>query len=184
MFEQRVLAATLCIFVLGVNLGLHLRFIYGFDGSDQMQSVVWGGLVAFHATDSLLVQHAAVFFVAAQLVLSYLTAGIAKLISPIWRSGQAVGLIMRTKTYGTPWLSRTVKQLHLSGPLSWATILFEVVGPLSVLAGPKPTLLFLAAGMLFHISIAIAMGLNTFVWAFTATFPAVYYASQFLNWYF
>lgn len=149
-----------------------------------MQSVVWGGLVAFHATDSLLVQHAAVFFVAAQLVLSYLTAGIAKLISPIWRSGQAVGLIMRTKTYGTPWLSRTVKQLHLSGPLSWATILFEVVGPLSVLAGPKPTLLFLAAGMLFHISIAIAMGLNTFVWAFTATFPAVYYASQFLNWYF
>jgi len=65
--------------------------------------------------------------------------------------------------------------------LSCATILFEVLGPLGVLTGPKPTLLFLVSGVLFHLSIAVAMGLNTFFWAFTSPFPAVYYMSQFFN---
>ena len=36
---------------------------------------------------------------------------------------------------------------------------------------------FLAGGLLFHVASAVLMGLNTFLWAFGATYPAVFYCS-------
>jgi hypothetical protein len=54
---------------------------------------------------------------------------------------------------------------------------FECIGPLLVFAGSGPTLAFIAAGAVFHATIAAFMGLNSFVFAFTAAYPALYVLS-------
>ena len=37
---------------------------------------------------------------------------------------------------------------------------------------------YLAAGLAFHTANAMVMGLNTFLWAFEATYPAIIYLLQ------
>lgn len=177
-FHSGAWAIGLCAYILAIRLLLGLRLIYGFDGSDHMHAIVWAGLLVFLASPSASIKDLALVFIAAQLLLSYLTSGIAKLLSPIWRSGKAVGLIVRTESYGQKSVSRLIERLHLSGPLSRGTMVLEVVGPLSVLMGPKAAIVFIFFGVMFHLGSAIVMGLNSFVWAFAACFPAVLYISE------
>lgn len=177
-FHSGPWAIGLCGYVLGVRLLLGLRLSYGLDGSDQMHTIVWSGLLVFLASPSASIKDLALAFIAAQLLLSYLTSGIAKLLSPIWRSGRAVGLIVRTESYGHKNAYGLIERLHLSGPLSRGTILLEVVGPLLVLMGPRATMVFVVCGVMFHLGSAILMGLNSFVWSFIACFPAVLYVSE------
>jgi hypothetical protein len=180
-FDHHFLAAVLAIVVLGVHLLIHFRLVYGFDGADQMQTIVWTSLAVFQLgalVDSSLVQEAAMTFLALEVVLAYLTSGVAKLTSPIWRKGDAVGLIIRTSSYGSKRALQMVQRYNLSPILSWATILFEVGGPFLILTGQIPTLAFLIAGLSFHISVALIMGLNSFIWAFFSGFPAILYISQ------
>lgn len=177
-FHSGAWAIGLCGYILAVRLLLGLRLIYGFDGSDQMHAIVWSGVLVFLASPSASIKDLALAFIAAQLLLSYLTSGIAKLLSPIWRSGKAVGLIVRTESYGHRNAHRLIERLHLSGPLSRGTMMLEVIGPLLVLMGPRTTIVFICCGVIFHLGSAIIMGLNSFVWAFIACFPAVLYISE------
>jgi hypothetical protein len=52
-------------------------------------------------------------------------------------------------------------------------IVFECLAPLLVFTGPAGCLLFLSMGVLFHVGIAALQGLNLFVFAFVATYPAL-----------
>ena len=55
-----------------------------------MQTIVLAGLFVYAVAPTDTARTAALAFVAGQSVLSYFTAGFAKLISPTWRSGEAV----------------------------------------------------------------------------------------------
>lgn len=158
---------------------LHLismkRLVYGLDGADQMHSVMWFGLAL-----SAFSPAAALTLIAGQSLLSYEIAGIAKLAGPTWRSGQAAGAIASTSSYGTQRLWPIVARWSLV--LSWATILFEIGGPLLALVNPIGALLFVVAAVGFHIGIAVTMGLNNFVWAFGAALPAVVWLSGTMPW--
>jgi hypothetical protein len=143
-----------------------------------MHAIIWSGIFLFLAVPSAYIKDLALAFIAAQLLLSYITSGIAKLLSPIWRSGAAVSLIVRTQSYGHRDAYRWIERLHLSGPVSRGTILLEIIGPLLVLGGPRTTMIFIGFGVMFHLGNAIIMGLNSFVWSFTACFPAVLYISE------
>ena len=50
--------------------------------------------------------------------------------------------------------------------------------PLAMFAPPAVLMVFLAAGLVFHVGIAAAMGLGSFLFAFVATYPALIYVSQ------
>jgi hypothetical protein len=64
--------------------------------------------------------------------------------------------------------------------LTQAIFIFEVLLPASLFA-PRPIFLCaLAAMLVFHIACAVTMGLNTFVWAFAACYPAVLWSWQYL----
>jgi hypothetical protein len=167
-------AAVTCVLAL-----LHYRNMAGFDGSDQMRFHVWIALTCYFAATAPTAQTLCLAFIAGQAVLSYSTAGIAKASSPIWRHGAAVGEILRTETYGTPWVSRLVDQLSLSKPLSWATILFECSAVIFILLGPPAAMIYIALGLSFHLGIAVTMGLNGFFWSFSATYPALLAMSQY-----
>ena len=60
----------------------------------------------------------------------------------------------------------------------WLTIVFEL-GFAGVLWLPEPAgLALLATGLAFHVTTAVMMGLNVFVWAFAAAYPAVMFFAK------
>lgn len=107
---------------------------------------------------------AALAYIAIQTLLSYFAAGLAKLRSPQWRRGQALGLFMK----------RPARREDLF--ISWVVILFECLFPL-VLFSPALSLVFMGIGVVFHLAIARLLGLNRFFFAWLAAYPAVYWAS-------
>lgn len=116
----------------------------------------------------------AVIFVAAELALAYLTSGVAKLISPVWRSGAALPLILNTSGHGHPWAAAFFRR-HAAFAFAgaWAVIIFECVFPALALGPPWLVISTLAVGVSFHVSCAIFMGLNSFLWSFPASYPAL-----------
>jgi hypothetical protein len=170
--------AALAIATIGSLSFLHLRCSFGFDGSDQMQVIVWSGLAAYHLAGGHVARVLAVDFIALQFVLAYATAGLAKLISPTWRRGRALALILRTDSYGSARLAALMQPRRLGLVLCWSTILLEVLGPMLIVPGGDFPLIFVAAAVAFHVSIALFMGLNLFVWAFCAALPCVLVLAQ------
>lgn len=163
-----------------MSIVLSWRQRYGEDGADQMNLIV--SVVCFLAVGPLqgtIGLYAGLGFLALQAVLAYLSAGIAKIISPVWLKGLAVGLIVNTASYGSSGSGAFLKMYPLFGRLAtWGTVLFEFSFPL-VLLLPWPLVVApLAVGMVFHMSIALVMGLNNFIPAFLSTYPAVLFVSQ------
>lgn len=169
------LAALLAGYVLYVQLLIHIRMLVGMDGSDQMQTVIWASIFVYCLPLNDTARTVAALFIAVQLVLSYLVSGLAKLISPVWRGGSAISLITRTSTYCTQGLAKVLGRPLISTTLCWATIIFEVGSPFLLLAGRPGAIGLILMGTSFHVGVALAMGLTTFIFAFIAAFPVVYY---------
>jgi hypothetical protein len=160
--------------ILGARMLLYLRNQLGLDGADQMTLVVATGVAVALLVPDHGAQMLALDYVACQLLLSYLVAGIAKAISPAWRSGRAIVGIMSTIGYGTPAVGAFLKRHPpLAGAACWAVIIFECSAVLLVLAGVPGAVVIIVVGLGFHISIALLMGLNNFVWSFGAAYPAL-----------
>jgi hypothetical protein len=171
---------------LGVRIGaafmvaitsalIGLRCPFGLDGADQMTTFIFGTLFLALLSSRLWVLEVFVWALAVQSCLSYSTAGIAKLTSQEWRSGSAIASVWNTRIYG--W-SRVGAPLRAHPKVSlcvgWSLIAFECLFFVS-LFGPRPaTIAVLAIGVIFHATSAVVMGLNTFFWAFIATYPAIY----------
>lgn len=165
------------IFLLFLLRGaINVRHQYGLDGADQMNVIVLASLVLWCVAPSPLAKEVALWFIAFQSVLSYVTAGVAKAVSPIWRSGAAVRDIVNTRSYGSRIAVGLFDRLPALKPIAcWWVILFECTFPLALLS-PRLAFFYFAMGVAFHIGIAATMGLNNFVWPFLATYPAVYIA--------
>jgi hypothetical protein len=167
--------------ILLILLLLHFRNPYGGDGSDQMKVIVLVSLFIFYISPDLIVKQFAIFFICFQALLSYFTSGFAKLVSPVWRGGEAMRGIMNTMGYGNKVISRLlVKNAKLSKVICWSIIVFECIFPLLVFTGVNSAIIFIVIGIMFHLSIAIFMGLNNFFWSFVSTYPAIlFFANNF-----
>lgn len=66
-----------------------------------------------------------------------------------------------------PWISRA---------LTWTTWGLECSFPLVLVVGFPAGYLWLGWGAVFHLGIAVVLGLNTFPWAWLATYPAIIYS--------
>lgn len=151
------------------------RKIIDGDGAEQMTDIVLiSAALALLPVPSDARITLAVIFIAAQAVLSYFTAGVAKLISPIWRSGGALPAILGTYGHGLATVSRIMTSRPAVGfVLGWAVILFEVSFPLVLLAPSSVAIAVLGIGLTFHLVSAVLMGLNSFLWPFPATYACV-----------
>jgi hypothetical protein len=164
--------------VLMSSFLLHLRSPFGMDGSDQMNMQIFGALFLGHVGGSVLAYKASIAFVAAQACLSYATAGIAKALSPYWQSENVLFGIFNTRTYGYEPVARfLLDRPTLAKVFSWGAVAMECSFALSLLAGFPGCLVFLAWGLGFHVMNAVIMGLNSFLWSFVATYPAVVYCA-------
>jgi hypothetical protein len=155
------------------------RTSYGLDGADQMSYIIYTGLAIAVYAETDRARGMFLWFIALQSCLSYLVAGVAKASSRGWRDGSYLMGICYTQIYGHPQLAAYLSARPLLAKvLSRFIIAWEALFPL-VLVVPKPVALFiLGSGAAFHIVNGFLMGLNTFIWSFVATYPAVLYCLQ------
>lgn len=175
---------TACVFaIIAASIVMYWRAPLGLDGSDQMTLILLVA-VAIHQLfpEDVHVARASLWFIAIQGCLSYCVAGIAKAISPVWRSGEAVRRVLGTRTYGTRRSAALVTGRDgVCVALSWSLILFECAFPLALALGKTGFAVFAVLGLFFHLTNAVIMGLNTFVWVFVATYPAILFCAASLR---
>jgi len=150
------------------------RTSFGMDGADQKSTLILLALGIATLVPTSTVKAAALWFITAQLTLSYVASGLAKIPGPQWRSGAAVWGVLATRMYGVPAVGVWLKgHPRLCAVLSWSVILSEVSFA-CVLVAPDPLAwALIGGGAAFHAATAVLMGLNTFLWAFLAAYPAL-----------
>ena len=183
-FSKNQALGTVCVLgVIAVSLIMHFRAPLGLDGSDQMSLIIFVALGVHQVfPEDAQVAQASLWFIAIQGCLSYCVAGTAKLASPVWRSGEAVQRIFGTRTYGTRRFAAALRGRDgVCAALAWLVISFECTFPIALAFGPTGFAVYVAIGIAFHISNAVIIGLNTFVWAFVATYPAILFCATSLS---
>ena len=111
--------------------------------------------------------------------MSYVIAGVAKLSEPEWLDGSHLAAIFSTDAYGAkPIGDLLLRRRLLAATISIAFICWECTVLFAMFA-PRPiAYAYLAIGLSFHVINAVVMGLNTFLFAFPATYPAILYLLQ------
>lgn len=180
----RLLFLTILLVGLLIN---NIRLAYGNDGSDQLLGILIICLVLQSLFSQIQkAQIAILIFIAAQSCLAYLTSGWVKIIGAKWTGGSAVYEIFNTRTYGAKQVASYLQSKpNLGKLLCWGVISFELLFPLVVLLPQPFMLLFIGGGVLFHLLNALIMGLNTFLPAFAATYPALIFCNHLIytnNW--
>lgn len=172
-----IVSPILICTLLLLTVLITIRCPYGLDGACQMSIVIllalaFASLAGLNSQTALL----CLWFIAGQLFVSYIVAGFNKLYSPIWRKSHALIVIFSTRTFGhAPFYQLLMKNKLLTAILSWIIFLFEITFVGILFLNPEQALVLLMLGALFHLSVAIFMGLNDFFFTFTATYPAVLY---------
>ncbi|MDQ3898095.1 MAG: hypothetical protein M3326_12795 [Actinomycetota bacterium] len=174
--RARVEAAACAVLLAGAAYGLE-RSPYGADGADQMSVIIFAGLTAAWAFPARSEGRlAALLFIAGQLTLSYVVAGVAKSVSRSWWNGTGLASVLATRNYGSMGLAKLSREHRwMAIATSVGVILFETTFVAAWFL-PRPYVAaYLAAGIGFHLGVAFTMGLNTFVCPFLAAYPIAWY---------
>jgi hypothetical protein len=174
-FQNNLFYGAYALLILLTGFFLADRIRYGKDGSSQISVIIVAGLAfTFLIPTSSPFAPVGLYFIAAQALLSYFAAGLSKISSPRWRDGSAFQTIMNTATYGNARVANIVNRLpRLGNVVGWSVISAEIIFPVAVISPVGVLFALLLAGLVLHIGTAVLIGLDTFFWAFTATFPAI-----------
>jgi hypothetical protein len=175
-------AGIAALSILAARMLLHVRLKFGLDGADQMILVACTAVAAALLLPDPAARELALYYLAAQLLLSYAAAGAAKAVSPTWRSGRAIPGITSMISYGSPRVGALLgRHSGCARVLCWSVIAFECAAPALILAGTPGAVAIIAGGLTFHIATAVVMGLNSFLWSFASAYPALLYVAHQLD---
>jgi len=174
-FQSNLLYASYAAIILLSSLFLAYQIHYGRDGSNQISFIILAGLAfTFLLPTSSPFQAVGLYFIAAQAVLAYFAAGISKVSNAQWRQGSALQSILNTATYGQSTAAAVLgRRPWLGGFVGWSVIGVEIIFPVALVAPPGVLVALLITGAMLHLGTTVLIGLDTFFWAFTATFPAI-----------
>jgi hypothetical protein len=172
------LAALVVLLVSTLLLALRWRGSVN-GGSDFMTLVVLSALTVAAAFPARpLVALGATWYVAIQACNSYFVAGVVKLKSAAWRQGRALPVFLAGAVHDAPRLRAAFERRPaLARVASYAVMLLECSFPLA-LWRPEACVALCALALAFHVGNVYVFGLNRFLWAWAATYPALYYCSQ------
>lgn len=170
------------LLALGISLLTILFLIrspYGHDGADQMLLIIFIGLSLISLSDTHLTRATLLWFLSFQVCLAYSVSGFAKLSAKGWRDGSYLIAICGTSIYGNVSMAKLLRSRpRLARVVAVSLILWECSFPLTLFAPIQASYAFIATGLVFHLVNAYFMGLNTFVYAFVATYPALLFCVQ------
>lgn len=173
-----LLAGVAPLTVLTGLLALGVVALHRFDGpynggSDRLGLLMLVCLWLARAWPDGLVPSVALGYLGLQVVASYAWAGAVKVVNPDWRSGRALADVFQFSAYPA---GDSLRGLHAFPRLmlvgSWGVILLELGFPLG-LANARALCLALVCSALFHLSAALILGLNRFLWSWLAAYPAL-----------
>ncbi len=174
--------AALIAILAVIALAIRFRAPIGMDGSDQMSSILFTALALAHFVPGQHTVDLVLWFITLQTCLAYVTAGSLKAKEQGWRDGSYLARIFTTATYGIPRFGEYLKEhQRLAAVMALTVIGIETLFPLVFVIPQRGALALLAATALFHVGSAAIMGLNTFVWSFLATYPAVLYCRTMIH---
>jgi len=173
------LAGALLLFVIALVLLLRWRGAFN-GGSDFMTLVGLTGLLIAQGLgawgDAALGWRAGLWYVTLQSLTSYFVSGWVKLLRPEWRSGAALPHFLDTGVYGPLAAGSLYRSPAVARAVAWGFTVWEGLFPLGLL-DLRLAVFFCASGALFHFLVFWYFGLNRFLWAWLATFPAVLYCA-------
>lgn len=112
-------------------------------------------------------------YLAIQVLLSYFMAGVVKLKNPDWRSGKALSDLFLRSAYPVQQKLRSIGNAKKTLQVLAIVLLgFELLFPFSLLH-PATLAAALIMAFIFHLTNAWILGLNRFVWAWLAAYPAI-----------
>lgn len=164
---------------------LHQRFDYVWDAGDTLLHItliyaMFADVSSHYSLDALrgrcsqprnatlarveaMFHNAAIFAFAIQLSLVYGSAGLAKVEGEVWRNGTALYYALRDGELVWPGFSEMVYQnAFLIALLTYTTVLFQVAFPFLLFMSSRTRLVAVSVSMMFHIGIALFLGLVTF----------------------
>jgi len=144
-------------------------------GSDLMGLLILFCLSLAHLLPPGWPAEAAFAYLALQAILSYFKAGWVKVRNPDWRSGLALQDVFALSVYPAAETFRGLAAHPRSlWTASWAVILLELLFPLALFS--RETLVAaLALALAFHLSNAVFLGFNRFVWFWLAAYPSIFW---------
>lgn len=169
----------LILIILIFHLLISIRFRGVFNGgSDYMTTVVVFGLLMTSLIKSeIQYLNFGLYYIAIQCSLSYFVAGIVKIKNRSWRSGYALQVFICHSNYNVPTFLRKMAQFPLFNRLcAWGVMLWECTFPLAWFH-PKLIIVYLVIGFVFHLGNFVAFGLNRFIFAWLASYPAVLFCT-------
>lgn len=156
-----------------------LRWRGTFNGGADYMTVLVLLLLSIEAVnrDRPAVRLGCLWYLSVQAVLSYFIAGVVKFRNADWRSGRVLRRFMSGPPYDPPdFFAALSKRAGLMQLSSWGILLFELSFPL-VLHSPAACLAFLTVALVFHLLNFAIFGLNRFIFAWAAAYPALYFYS-------
>ncbi len=174
---------VLVFFVLVLTLLHNARSIFGLDGAHHMNVVILtAGTLFFVNSPGSVGRASCLGYIAVHALGAYFVSGLAKLLDRSWRRGEALPGVLSTKIYGHPWLGRVLRRQPLASVLGcWLVIGLESAFPLLLFADEPVLAAGLIVGAAFHAGTAVFMGLNNFLFAFVATYPAIAFLHAFVR---
>jgi hypothetical protein len=138
------------------------------DGGDNIARLVLGYMIfclpqgARPKPGSLRVwlHNVAVLAIGAQLCVLYFTSGFMKLSGDRWTHGVATYLISQVEWFSLPSAREIFKNAFVAMASSYGSMFFQFWFPVAIFTRAK--LVWLAIGIVFHLNIAIMMGLVSF----------------------
>jgi hypothetical protein len=160
--------------VLVASLVISIRFRGSYNGgSDAMLIIVALAVALARTAPGLPLARAGLAYAAAQLVLSYVVSGVAKLQDPAWREGRALPILVQLAHYRVPARAAALlSRLVIARAAAWSMLVFECGFPLA-LAHPTVCAVLLGLGAGFHLVNAVLFGLDRFLWTWLAAYPAL-----------
>lgn len=181
-FNHPILTGLSC---LGTSIGYFLisyRRVDGYNGGDSMAKVVLlTGAICFLSQSNEILK-VGLIFISFQLILAYTTPGLLRLFDSNWRNGKKLMYILRMETFSKKYVYDFFNKRKALIPLTAiAIVIFESFFGLSIFLPFNLLLFVLILGFIFHLTNAIVMGLNTFLWAFVGSYPAFIWTSLYLD---
>jgi hypothetical protein len=147
----------------------------GKDGADQLRLLSFLAYSIGFLLDGKNQERIPMYFLGAQIIIAYATAGTVKMFSEYWQNGDVVSRILAGYSYGWPRIGKFLSAHPLlDRTCTYSPIAMMLLVPAAFLL-PFQTPLLVALGLTFcfHLGAAIFMGLNDFVVTFSSAYPGL-----------
>ena len=174
-FLPMVLPALLLISAI-----LYIRAFPPMSAADQLNTILLFCLVPSAWSASPALRAVSLCAIAGQVLFCYFSNGLLKSIAPGWWKGSHLKILLQTGNYSRKGIAGLAAKTGQPVFRLLGTVI--VIWELSAVIVPfLPAALlwtFLGIGVLFHLTIAVVMGLNTFFWSYLSAYPAILFSWQ------